>query len=120
VVGFRGRQGGGAIVNISTYSVVQPFPVASVSEVLRNALAAWTKAYADTHGPMGIRMNNVLPGWFENTAGRLGDHFVPEIPLRRLGLMHELGATIAFLASEGGAYITGQNLRIDGGLARPI
>lgn len=108
-------------VNISSYSVVQAaFPTASVSQVLRSALAAWTKMYADTYGSIGIRMNNSLPGWFENTAGGRGDSFVPEIPLRRLGLMHELGATIAFLASEGGGYITGQNLRIDGGLVRPI
>ncbi|MBI2767681.1 MAG: SDR family oxidoreductase [Chloroflexi bacterium] len=42
------------------------------------------------------------------------------IPLRRLRLMKEVGAVVAFLASEGGAYITGQNIRVDGGLARPI
>ena len=114
------RQGGGAIVNISSYSVGQPFPIASVGETLRQGLAGWMKMYADTYGPKGIRMNNVLPGWFENTAGRAGDRFVETIPLRRLGLMKELGGVIAFLASPGGAYITGQNLRVDGGLARPM
>ncbi len=114
------RQGGGTIVNISSYSVGQPFPISSVSEAMRNALAAWMKMYADTYGPKGIRMNNVLPGWFDNTAGRAGDRFIGNIPLRRLGLMSELGGLIAFLASPAGAYITGQNLRVDGGLARPM
>jgi len=114
------RQGGDAIVNISSYSVGQPFPIASVSEAMRNALAAWMKMYADTYGPKGIRMNNVLPGWFDNTAGGAGDRFVEKIPLRRLGLMSELGGLIAFLASPAGAYIIGPNLRVDGGLARPM
>ena len=68
--------------------------------------------YADVYGPKGIRMNNILPGWMENTAGGRGEDFVPAIPLRRLGLMKEVGAVVAFLASEGGAYITGQKQRV--------
>lgn len=113
------RQGGGAIVNISSYNAGEPsFPMGSVSGALREALTCWMKLYSDAYGPKGIRMNNVLPGWMENTAGKSGDQFVNSIPLRRLGGMDELGQAIAFLASSGGAYITGQSLRVDGGLAR--
>ncbi|MEO8540078.1 MAG: SDR family oxidoreductase [bacterium] len=111
-------QGGGSIVNISTYAAVEPNPRFPVSSTLRNALAAWTKMYADLYGPKGIRINNILPGSFENypsSPEQLG-----RIPLRRQGKMKELGEVVAFLASEGGSYITGQNIRIDGGLARPI
>lgn len=113
------RQGGGAIVNISSYNVGEPpFPMSSVSGSLREVMTCWMKTYSDAYGPKGIRMNNVLPGWMENAAGKHGDRSVDSIPLRRLGRMEELGQAIAFLASSGGAYITGQSLRVDDGLAR--
>lgn len=112
------KQGGGCIVNISTYAAVQPNPRFPVSSALRNALAAWTKMYADAYGPKGIRINNILPGSFENYPST--PESLQSIPLRRQGTMKELGQVVAFLASEGGAYITGQNLRVDGGLARPV
>lgn len=112
------RQGGGAIVNISTYVAEQPDLAFPVSSCLRGALSAWVKLYADTHGRDGIRMNNVLPGAFANypiTPARL-----ESIPLRRQGQMHELGRVVAFLLSADAGYITGQNIRVDGGLGRAL
>jgi NAD(P)-dependent dehydrogenase (short-subunit alcohol dehydrogenase family) len=112
------RQGGGAIVNISTYAAVQPNLRFPVSSSLRAALAAWTKLYADAYGPKNIRINNILPGSIDNYQA--SPESLEAIPLRRQGGTDELGQVVAFLASPGGAYITGQSIRVDGGLARAI
>jgi NAD(P)-dependent dehydrogenase (short-subunit alcohol dehydrogenase family) len=111
-------QGGGVIVNISTYAAVQPSLRFPVSSVLRAALSSWTKLYADAYGSKNIRINNILPGSFDNYPAT--PESIASIPLRRQGRMDELGRVVAFLASPDAAYITGQNLRVDGGLARPI
>ena len=77
-----------------------------------------TKLYTDAYGRFNIRMNNILPGSMENypnSADRTA-----AIPLRRQGRMEELGRTVAFLASADAGYIAGQNIRVDGGLARAL
>lgn len=109
-------QGGGAVVNISTYAAVEPSPAYPVSAVFRAGLAAYTKLYADQYAASGIRMNNILPG-FIDTHGSNQD-VAEGIPARRFGNPAEIGETAAFLLSEGAGYITGQNLRVDGGLTR--
>ncbi len=111
-------QGGGAIVNISTYAAVEPTPAYPVSATFRAGLSAFTKLYADEYAPQGIRINNILPG-FIDTHG--ADEAVAEsIPARRFGTPEEIGETAAFLLSDDAGYITGQNLRVDGGLTRSV
>ena len=112
------EQGGGAIVNISTYAAVEPSPAYPVSATFRAGLSAFTKLYADRYAPDGIRMNNILPG-FIDTHGS-DEAVAKEIPARRYGTPEEVGETAAFLLSEGAGYINGQNLRIDGGLTRSV
>ena len=111
-------QGGGAIVNISTYAAVEPSPAYPVSATFRAGLSAFTKLNADRYAPDGIRMNNILPG-FIDTHG-VDDEVAGGIPARRYGTPEEVGETAAFLLSEVAGYITGQNLRIDGGLSRSV
>ncbi len=111
-------QRGGAIVNISTYAAVEPSPAYPVSATFRAGLSAFTKLYADRYAPDGIRMNNILPG-FIDTHG-VDEEVAEGIPARRYGTPEEVGETAAFLLSEGAGYITGQNLRIDGGLTRSV
>jgi NAD(P)-dependent dehydrogenase (short-subunit alcohol dehydrogenase family) len=112
------RQGGGSIVNISSAWVDEPSAMFPTSAVFRAGLAAYTKLFADQHAAHGVRMNNVLPGWIDSLPAseerRLG------VPMQRYGTSEEVAATIAFLASEGAAYITGQSLRVDGGLMRSV
>jgi NAD(P)-dependent dehydrogenase (short-subunit alcohol dehydrogenase family) len=112
------RQGGGVILNISSYVAEQPSLRFPVSSTLRAALSAWTKLYADAYGAKNIRINNILPGSFGNYPTSPAQ--IETIPLRRPGRVEELGRVVAFLASAGGAYITGQNIRVDGGLARAL
>ncbi len=111
-------QGGGAIINISTFAAFEPDPLFPTSGVFRAGLAAFTKLFADKYAAENIRMNNVLPGFIDSlpeTADRRA-----RIPLGRYGHADEVSSLISWLASEGGGYMTGQNLKIDGGLTRAV
>lgn len=111
-------QGGGAIINISTAWAFEPSDLFPTSAVARTGLAAFTKLYADQYGADGIRMNNILPGWIDSLPKK--DERAAAVPLRRYGTAEEIAQTVVFLASEGAGYITGQNLRVDGGLMRSV
>ena len=112
------RQGSGAIVNVSTFSAFEPSPAFPVSSALRAALGGFTKLYADEYASHGIRMNNVLPGFVESYP--VEPDTVRRIPMGRPGTLHEIARTVAFLLSEDAGYITGQNIRVDGGLTRSV
>lgn len=112
------RQRGGAIVNISSFAAVEPDPVFPTSAVFRAGLAAFTKLYADQHAAEGIRMNNVLPGFIDSLPEKAERRAA--IPMQRYGRAAEVASLVAWLASDEGAYMTGQNLRLDGGLTRSL
>ncbi|PBP68652.1 3-oxoacyl-ACP reductase [Pseudomonas syringae] len=112
------KQKNGVVVNISTAWVAEPAAMFPTSAVFRAGLAAFTKLYADAYAQDNIRINNILPGWIDSLPPT--DERRESIPLRRYGKSEEIAATIAFLASEGAAYITAQSLRVDGGLMRSI
>ncbi|MER2536768.1 MAG: SDR family oxidoreductase [Rhizobiaceae bacterium] len=112
------RQKGGVIINISTAWAFEPSAMFPTSAVFRAGLAAYTKIFCDTYAGENVRMNNVLPGWIDSlpeTDGRRAS-----VPMKRYGRSGEIAATVAFLASDGAGYITGQNLRVDGGLTRSV
>lgn len=111
-------QGGGVIVNISTFAAYEPDLLFPISGSLRAALGSFTKLYADRYAADNIRMNNVLPGYIDSLPEK--EERRAKIPLKRYGKVAEIAATVAFLLSEGGAYITGQNLRVDGGITRSV
>ena len=112
------RQKGGAIINISTAWTFEPSPMFPTSAVFRAGLAAFTKIFADQYAADHVRMNNVLPGWIDSLPAT--EERRVSVPMQRYGTVEEIAATIAFLASDGAAYITGQNLRVDGGLTRSV
>jgi len=111
-------RGGGAIVNISTVGAIEPSPRFPLSSSLRAALAGFAKLYADAHGGDNIRMNNLLPGFVDNYPEDA--EILAEIPLGRYARVDEIGETAAFLVSDAAGAITGQSIRVDGGLARSI
>ena len=111
-------QKGGSIINISTAWAFEPSAMFPTSAVARAGLASFTKIYADTYAPDGIRINNVLPGWIDSLPAT--EERRQSVPMGRYGRAEEIAATVAFLASEGAAYITGQNLRVDGGITRGV
>ena len=108
----------GAIVNISTAWVFEPSTMFPTSAVFRAGLAAYTKLFADTYAAENIRMNNVLPGWIDSLPATEGRR--ETVPMQRYGTSAEVAATIAFLVSDGAGYITGQSLKVDGGLMRSV
>jgi NAD(P)-dependent dehydrogenase (short-subunit alcohol dehydrogenase family) len=111
-------QKAGAIVNVSTAWAFEPSPMFPTSAVFRAGLAAYTKIFADQYAADNVRMNNVLPGWIDSLPAT--EERRASVPMKRYGTSEEIAATIAFLLSDGAAYITGQNIRVDGGITRSV
>ncbi len=118
VAPIMAAQGGGTIINISTFAVFEPDPLFPTSGIFRAGLAAFTKLFADKYADQNVRMNNVLPGFIDSlpeTEDRRA-----RIPMGRYGRAAEVSSLISYLASDDAAYVTGQNIRIDGGLTRSV
>ena len=109
---------GGSIVNISSFGAEEPNLDFPTSSTIRAGLSAYVKLFADKYGKAGIRMNNLLPG-FVNSYD-VSDEIRSAIPLGREATVTEIAKTVAFLLSEEASYITGQNIRADGGLGRSL
>ena len=112
------EQGGGAIVNISTFAAFEPDAGFPVSSSLRAGLAGFTKLYADRYAPDGIRMNSILPGFIDSYPESAETR--DRIPMQRYGRVGEIAKTALFLVSDGSDYISGQNIRVDGGITRSV
>jgi len=111
-------QKSGVIINISTFAAFEPDPVFPTSGVFRAGLAAYTKLFSDKYAAENVRMNNVLPGFIDSLPEK--EEFRERIPMERYGKTEEVSKVIAFLASDGAGYITGQNIRVDGGITRSV
>jgi len=110
--------GGGAIVNISTFAAFEPEPDFPTSAVFRAALATFTKLFSTEYAARNVRMNNVLPGFVDSLPEK--PERLARIPMQRYARAAELAEVVCFLASSASSYVTGQNLRVDGGLARSV
>jgi len=126
----------GRIINITSIAVKQPVDSLLLSNSLRAAVTGFARTLANEVATFGITVNNIMPGYTRTErlvdlasmlAGEQGisteefyGQWEQEIPMRRLGEPHELGALAAFLASERAAYITGTSIQIDGGWIRSL
>jgi NAD(P)-dependent dehydrogenase (short-subunit alcohol dehydrogenase family) len=111
-------QKNGVIINISTAWAFEPDALFPTSGVFRAGLAAFSKLFADKYAIDNVRMNNILPGFIDSLPEK--EERRAQIPMGRYGTSEEIAATVSFLASAGGGYITGQNLRVDGGIMRSV
>ena len=112
------KQKNGVIINISTFAIFEPESSFPTSGVFRSGLASFTKLFSDKYAKDNIRMNNILPGFIDSLPEK--EEFLKRIPLKRYGKVSEISAVVEMLASEGGSYITGQNIRVDGGITRSV
>ena len=111
-------QGGGSIVNISTFAVFEPDPDFPTSAVFRAGLAGFTKLVSTKYAAQGVRINNVLPGFIDSLPEK--EDRRARIPAGRYARVDELTNVVTFLCSDASSYITGQNLRVDGGLTQSV
>jgi len=111
-------QGGGSIVNISTYAAFEPEEAFPTSAVFRTGLSAFTKLFSDQYAAHNMRMNNVMPGFIDSLPEK--EDRRARIPMGRYGTSQEVAELILFLASSRSSYITGQSIRIDGGITRSV
>lgn len=109
-------QGGGSIVNITTFSAFEPSLTFPTSSVYRVGVSSFTKMFSDRYGPANIRMNCLLPGFTDSLD--LPQKFADMSALGRLARAEEQAKAAAFLLSDDSSYITGQSLRVDGGVTR--
>ena len=111
-------QGGGSIVNITTFSALEPSLTFPTSSVYRAGVSAFTKLYSDRYAQDNIRMNCLLPGFTDSLD--LPQKFADMAPMGRLATAEEQAKAAAFLLSDDSSFITGQSLRSDGGLTRAL
>ena len=110
--------GSGSIVNISSFAAFEPEERFTVSACIRAGLSSFTKLYADKYAKDGIRMNAILPGFIDSLPEKEQNRLL--IPMGRYGTVREIAQTASFLLSDDANYITGQSLRVDGGITRHV
>lgn len=110
-------QKGGSIVNITTYASFEPSLWFPASCTYRAAVSTFTKLYSDRYGPQNIRMNCLAPGFTDSLdVANYGELAA----LKRIGTVQEQAKAAAFLLTDDSSYVTGQTLRVDGGLTRHV
>ena len=117
------ERGRGAIVNTASVNALQPGDMQGIYSITKAAVVNMTKAFAKECGPLGIRVNALLPGLtktkfagalFENKE--IYEHWIENIPLRRHGEPSEMAGTVLYLVSDAASYTNGECIVVDGGL----
>lgn len=118
------QRGYGRVINIGSVTCVAGYAGLGPYGASRGGVKQLTMSLADDWGPHGVTVNCLAPGWFKTAQNAVMyenkewvDYLVDRIPLKRPGQPNDLDGTIVFLASDAGAYITGQTILVDGGIS---
>ncbi|MCU1483195.1 MAG: oxidoreductase [Subtercola sp.] len=113
---------GGAVINLASIAADCPPANAGLYPATKGAVMGLTRQFAVQLGSKGIRVNAVSPGLIRTPASEVSyvdgarDRFLAQLPVPRTGLPEDVADAVAFLASDQARYITGEILRVDGGL----
>lgn len=136
VLSGMGAANWGRIINVISTSVKEPIVGLGVSNTIRGAVASWAKTLSRELAPLGITVNNVLPGYTD--TGRIAqivrdraqasgqseetllDGMHKTVPAGRFAQPAEIAGVIAFLCSPAAAYVNGVSLAVDGGRMQSI
>jgi 3-oxoacyl-[acyl-carrier protein] reductase len=118
---MRLRGGGGSIVNISSVVGLRGYRGMAVYAATKGGIDAMTRALARELGSWGIRVNSVAPGYLRTEMSESLKHeqlekILRRTPLGRLGVPEDVVGPVKFLLSDESAFVTGQNLVVDGGI----
>lgn len=114
------RRRTGRIINIGSSAIDEGSPRDAHYVAAKSAMLGLTRSWATELGPEGITVNMVSPSWIpverhSGTDPAALERYALHAPLQRMGIPADLAATVAFLASPAADFITGQNIRVNGG-----
>ena len=120
-------QEAGSIINIDSLNTYAPLKGVTPYAMSKAGVLMMTRALANEWGRHGVRVNSIAPGLFPTALSKklwaeekMRDWAIQNTPLGRLGDVKELVGTAVFLASDASAFITGQTIRVDGGVTAGI
>lgn len=116
------KRGKGSIINIASVEGIKPSPMMSIYSVSKSALIMLTHSQAREWGSDGIRSNAICPGLIQTKFSsalwkneQILNHFVDQLPLKRMAQPEEMVGLACYLASDAGGYSTGGVYTADGG-----
>ena len=121
------RAGGGCIINMSSVNGINPSTQCGAYATAKAGVLALTRQMSMEWGGYNIRVNSIAPGFID--AGMQSPFFENEeirrlrsnaVPLKRLGSADDVAECALFLASENAAYISGENITVDGGVIHSV
>ena len=118
VARIMAKAGGGSIINMSSGGATQAHRAFTAYDATKGGIEALTRAMSLDLGPYGIRVNALMPGSIDTSGLPMEDRIYrgENVPLGRIGEAYDMTGAAIFLASDDASYITGDVIKVDGGM----